>query len=99
MRECDSKCNECPVINHPNTVTLYQTLQRLLYLYGDGVEDVVNGYCPNMTVCPACHVDDFCHVEGCELDTENTTSTCGGHLLSRNEAAGECCVATCRDCP
>ncbi|MCK5609673.1 hypothetical protein KAR91_47810 [Candidatus Pacearchaeota archaeon] len=24
--------------------------------------------CPNLTVCPKCHVDDFCHVEGCSLD-------------------------------
>ncbi len=21
----------------------------------------------NMTVCPECHVDDFCHIEGCPI--------------------------------
>jgi len=26
--------------------------------------------CPNWTVCPECHVDDFVHVEGCTLGTE-----------------------------
>jgi hypothetical protein len=33
---------------------------------------MVNDVCPNLTVCPECHVDDFVHVEGCKLDKEIT---------------------------
>ncbi len=28
---------------------------------------ILNNYAPNLTVCPRCHVDDFTHVEGCDL--------------------------------
>ena len=34
------------------------------------VEQITNRFNPNSTVCPKCCVDDFQHVEGCELVNE-----------------------------
>ena len=42
-------------------------LNRLLDQYGDGVYQIVQDACPNLTCCFDCRIDDFCHVEGCEL--------------------------------
>ena len=37
-------------------------------MYGSSVYRVVQHYCPNMTVCADCRIDDFCHFsEGCAL--------------------------------
>lgn len=29
--------------------------------------DILNRNAPNLTVCPECQVDDFAHIEGCNL--------------------------------
>ena len=68
--KCDRNCNECPVVLHPNSRMVTAVLNELLAKFGDGVYEIVQGKCPNLTVCYDCHIDDFCHVEGCELGQE-----------------------------
>ena len=68
-RVCDSDCNNCPVVLHPNSRMLTKVLNELYVKFGDGVYDIVQRNCANMTVCYDCRIDDFCHnEEGCELD-------------------------------
>jgi hypothetical protein len=66
-RHCDKDCNRCPVIGHPNNRMLTAILNALHNEFGDGVYDIVQRMCPNMTVCYDCRIDDFCHCEDCEL--------------------------------
>ena len=49
---------------------LYKLLEHffLYSKYGDMFYANVNAYDANLTVCPECRVDDFCHVEGCWLE-------------------------------
>jgi len=64
---CDENCNECPIVGHKNSRLVTHLMNKLFDEFGDEVNNIVNGICPNLTVCPDCHIDDFCHVEGCEL--------------------------------
>lgn len=66
-RDCNEDCNHCPVIGHPNTRLLTRVLNEAFDRLGDEFYGIVQKHCPNMTVCFDCHVDDFCHVEGCGL--------------------------------
>jgi hypothetical protein len=46
----------------------YIKLFRANFISDGEVVQVLNSNgCPNMTVCPECFVDDFCHVEGCSI--------------------------------
>ena len=67
MKLCDNDCNNCPIIGHPNSRMITKILNELYDKFGDGVYEVVEEACPNLTVCYNCRIDDFCHVEGCEL--------------------------------
>lgn len=67
MRKCDSNCNECEVITHKNSKVLTQILNEAYDKYGDEFYAIVQKHCPNMTVCYDCRIDDFCHMDGCEL--------------------------------
>lgn len=60
---CDSNCNECPLINHGNSKMISTILNAINFKYDCGEEliNLVNHFCPNMTVCPECHIDDFYH--------------------------------------
>lgn len=69
---CDGDCNVCPVIGHTNSRLLTKILNELLGEFGDKVYSIVQRNCPNMTVCYDCRIDDFCHVEGCELKQKGT---------------------------
>ena len=64
---CNRDCNNCPIVLHPNNRMVTKILNQLLELYGNGVYMTVQENCPNLTVCYDCRIDDFCHVEGCEL--------------------------------
>jgi len=64
---CDRKCNECPIINHPNSRLLTAILNQAHDKFGNDFYEIVQEACPNMTVCKDCRIDDFCHVEGCEI--------------------------------
>ena len=66
-RVCDEDCNNCPIINHPNSRMLTKILNKLQDKFGDGVYKIVQENCCNFTVCFDCHIDDFTHCEGCRL--------------------------------
>lgn len=66
---CNSDCNHCPIIGHPNNRLLTKLLIQLQARFGDGVYEIVQNACPNLTVCFDCRIDDFVHVVGCELAT------------------------------
>ena len=67
-RFCDGHCNECPLMKeHPANRELAFILNKLVLIYGDEIIQEINEECPNLTCCPDCHIDDFCHVEGCEI--------------------------------
>jgi hypothetical protein len=74
MRSCNGDCNRCPIVNHPNSRMLTRILNELYAKFGDGVYKVVQGNCPNLTVCYNCRIDDFCHIEGCGLGGNDVTS-------------------------
>lgn len=67
MELCDKKCNSCQIINNENSRMVTKILNQLVEKFGIGVYDIVQRYCPNMTVCFDCRIDDFCHDDGCEL--------------------------------
>ena len=66
-RVCDSDCNNCPIILHPNSKMITKILNQLVDKFGDEAYLIVENNCPNLTVCYDCRIDDFCHVEGCEF--------------------------------
>ena len=57
-RLCDHDCNNCGVIENEQLAVL---LNVLALKFGDEVWHITNHVCPNMTCCPICHIDDFCH--------------------------------------
>ena len=60
-------CNDCPLMLHQNSRMITRILNELYEKYGKGVYEIVESYCPNLTCCYDCHIDDFCHIEGCEI--------------------------------
>lgn len=66
-RVCDSKCNDCVLLSEPNAKMLTVIFNQLFKEFGDGVVDIINEHCPNLTCCYDCHIDDLCHLEGCKL--------------------------------
>lgn len=61
-RLCDEDYSHCPIIRHPNNRLLTKVLNELLDRFGDDVYKIVQGNCPNLTVCYDCRIDDFCHI-------------------------------------
>lgn len=57
---CDSNCNECEAIQNKQVALL---LNVLALRFGDEVWGITNRICANLTFCPICHIDDFCHWE------------------------------------
>lgn len=57
-RLCEQDCSNCEAINNPQVAVL---LNALALKFGDEVWHIANKVCPNMTVCPICRIDDFCH--------------------------------------
>ena len=55
---CDINCNECEAIQNKQVALL---LNVLALRFGDEVWGITNRICPNLTCCPICHIDDFCH--------------------------------------
>lgn len=70
---CNERCSECSAIENRQAALL---MNVLLEVYGDGVYEIANSICPNMTCCPDCRIDDFCHMgdDGgrgiCEIEAE-----------------------------
>lgn len=71
MRLCNNDCNNCPILNHPNSRMVTKIMNALYERFGNGVYQIVQENCPNLTVCKDCRIDDFCHIEGCELVTQH----------------------------
>lgn len=67
---CDEDCNHCPIIGHKNSRMVSLILNTLLEKFGDEAYQIVQKNCPNLTCCRDCHIDDFCHVEGCVIAEE-----------------------------
>ena len=65
---CDRKCGVCPILIHPNFRMLSVLFNSIFIRFGDEVLKMVEHLCPNLTVCPDCGVDDFCHNEGCTVE-------------------------------
>jgi len=68
---CDEKCNECILLQSPNSRMVTEVLNELYNKFGNGVYEIVEKNCPNLTCCYDCHIDDFCHVKGCKIIKEN----------------------------
>src|SRR5574340_362490 len=60
---CDRKCNDCPLMREENSRMVTRILNELRNKFGDEVTEIVNSFCPNLTCCFDCHIDDFCHFE------------------------------------
>lgn len=70
-RFCNEKCNECPLLEENGaTRELAAILNKLVMIHGDEIVQEINEECPNLTCCPDCRIDDFCHTEGCEIINE-----------------------------
>lgn len=67
MKLCNGDCNHCPLVTHPNSRMLTKVLNELRGKFGKGVYEIIERNCPNLTVCYDCGIDDFGHVEGCEI--------------------------------
>lgn len=62
---CDQNCNECDILRSANS-NMVSAILNTIYSKceddgGPDITKIVNSFCPNLTVCPDCHVDDFCH--------------------------------------
>lgn len=64
---CEGDCNSCEAIHNRQVSVI---LNALYELYGEDVYRIVQHYCPNLTCCADCSIDDFCHSPGCELRQE-----------------------------
>jgi len=67
MELCDRDCNHCQIIGNKNSRMVTFILNSLLEKFGNDVYEVVRNECPILTCCFDCHVDGFCHNEGCEI--------------------------------
>jgi hypothetical protein len=52
---------------HPNGKMITRILNEAHEQFGNGLYRIVQNLCPNLTCCFDCRIDDFCHVEGCEI--------------------------------
>ena len=55
---CDRDCNYCEARMNQQVALL---LNVLALRFGQEVWHITNSICPNLTCCPICHIDDFCH--------------------------------------
>ena len=67
---CDEDCNHCSLLSSPNSRMVTKILNELLEKFGNGVYEIVQSNCPNLTCCYDCHIDDFCHDEDCKIIKE-----------------------------
>lgn len=67
-RPCDGDCDHCPIIRHKNSKMVTMILNQALEKFGNEFYQIVQDACPNLTCCFDCRIDDFCHVEDCEIE-------------------------------
>lgn len=61
---CNGDCNNCEIHRNRQFSLLINILHQK---FGEEVYNITQMVCPNMTCCADCHIDDFCHIEGCEI--------------------------------
>ena len=61
---CNGDCNNCDIHQNRQFSLLINILHQR---FGDEVYQITEMVCPNMTCCADCHIDDFCHMEKCEI--------------------------------
>lgn len=64
---CNEDCYNCPIIRHPNSKILTHIFNEAYDNFGDEFYKIIRTHCPSLTVCYNCRIDDFCHIEKCEL--------------------------------
>ena len=64
---CDEDCNHCGIWANRQFSLLINILHDR---FGAEVYRITQAVCPNMTCCADCHIDDFCHDDGCEIANE-----------------------------
>ena len=64
---CDEDCNNCKLVLTENSRMLTRIFNELFDKLGNDVYVIVQSYCPNLTCCYDCNIDDFCHLEGCKI--------------------------------
>jgi hypothetical protein len=90
---CYGQCRRCNAIDgHGASLQIARLLNRMHLAFGNGADEIIEKACPNLTVCPECMVDDFCH---CVDDNGNECCEVGRYAFSDLElAAGN---AGCND--
>ena len=68
-KHCKINCGEC-LKQNPIRLMCYLIVVSLRKKFGKEVYQEVVKYCPNLTICPECGVDEFFHVEDCPLKKE-----------------------------
>lgn len=64
---CDEDCNHCKLLQDKNSPMLTAIFNELFETFGNKAYQIVQKHCPNLTCCRECHIDDFCHLEGCTI--------------------------------
>lgn len=64
---CDQDCNNCDLMHDTPANRMLQLVLNALQDENPDTNRIVNGICPNLTVCTVCHIDDFCHGENCPI--------------------------------
>jgi len=70
---CDENCNACVLLQDSNGRILTRIFNELQANIGNEVYNIVQSYCPNLTVCHNCRIDDFCHDEDCPIVPEGSS--------------------------
>jgi len=55
------------MVNTPSKRQLTYALNAAYTMFGYAFLALINNICPNLTVCPECRIDDFCHFSGCKI--------------------------------
>ena len=82
---CDRNCNECEAIQNKQVALL---LNVLALRFGEEIWWITNRICPNLTCCPICHIDDFCHDE---LYMDSINGVCAINELGKKSDGYETC--------
>ena len=67
--KCKIDCNKC-LRDNPDLFRQAYMIIATLERKNPNIIKIVNAYCPNLSVCPECQIDDFVHMEGCKIDKE-----------------------------
>ena len=85
---CDINCNECEVIQNKQVALL---LNVLALRFGEEIWWITNRICPNLTCCPICHIDDFCHDYCNASDKSMDSGICAINELGKKSDGYETC--------